>query len=302
MTCSVLSSMSDRKGLTRREFLKLLGYGAAGLSLLTAGGIGYSAVVEPALFSVETVRLRLKRLPQAFAGMRIAQISDIHMGGWMTRERFQQVADRVTAQKPDVLLITGDFLFGRKFTEATKQALMDLAEVLSPLAAAIPSFAVLGNHDYWIEVESVRRLLSESGVMELTNKVFPLRRGDDRLHLCGVDDIWEGDVRLAEVVAQLEDDSAAILMAHEPDYADTSAATGKFDLQLSGHTHGGQISIPFLGPPSLPYLGQKYHTGLYKVGDMFQYTNRGVGMARLPLRFNCRPEITLFILNEDEQV
>jgi predicted MPP superfamily phosphohydrolase len=114
-----------------------------------------------------------------------------------------------------------------------------------------------------------------------------------------VDDIWEGDVRLEEVIAQLDDHSAAILMAHEPDYADTSAAAGKFDLQLSGHTHGGQIAIPFLGPPILPYLGRKYHTGLYKVGDMFQYTNRGVGMARLPLRFNCRPEITVFVLNEN---
>lgn len=291
--------MSDRKRLTRREFLKLLGYGAAGLGLFTAGGIGYSTLVEPGLFSVETVRLQLNRLSRAFAGMRLVQISDIHMGGWMNRERFQHVADLVTAEKPDALLITGDFLLGHNLTEATEQALVDLTEILSALAASIPSFAVLGNHDYWVGVDAVRMILAESGVTELTNKVFTLWRGSDCLHLCGVDDIWEGDVRLEEVIAQLDDHSAAILMAHEPDYADTSAAAGKFDLQLSGHTHGGQIAIPFLGPPILPYLGRKYHTGLYKVGDMFQYTNRGVGMARLPLRFNCRPEITVFVLNEN---
>jgi predicted MPP superfamily phosphohydrolase len=92
----------------------------------------------------------------------------------------------------------------------------------------------------------------------------------------------------------------AILLAHEPDFADTSAATGKFDLQVSGHTHGGQVVVPFLGPPVLPYLGQKYHTGLYKIGNMFQYTNRGVGMNRLAVRFNCRPEITMFELESTE--
>jgi predicted MPP superfamily phosphohydrolase len=129
--------------------------------------------------------------------------------------------------------------------------------------------------------------------------VFTLGRGDDSLHLCGVDDVWEGEVRLEEVVAQLKDNNAAILLAHEPDYADVSAATGKFDLQVSGHTHGGQVAIPLLGPPILPYLGWKYHTGLYQVQDMFQYTNRGVGMNRLAVRINCRPEITIFVLNEE---
>jgi predicted MPP superfamily phosphohydrolase len=293
--------MSDRKRLTRREFLKLLGYGTVSLGLFTAGGIGYSTLVEPGLFSVETVRLQLKRLPRAFAGLRLAQIGDIHMGGWMNRERFQHVVDLVTAEKPDVLLITGDFLLGHHFTEATEQALVDLTEMLSSLAASIPSFAVLGNHDYWVDADSVRKMLAGSGVTELANAVFTLQRGNDRLHLCGVDDIWEGDVRLDQVIAQLEENSAAILMAHEPDYADTSAATGKFDLQVSGHTHGGQVVLPFWGPPILPHLGWKYHTGLYQVGSMFQYTNRGIGTGRLSVRFNCPPEITLFILNEDEQ-
>jgi predicted MPP superfamily phosphohydrolase len=167
------------------------------------------------------------------------------------------------------------------------------------LAQSIPSFAVLGNHDYWVDAEVVRKMLVSSGVTDLTNTIFTLTRGKENVHLCGVDDVWEGEVRLEDVVAQLKDDSAAILMAHEPDYADVSAATGKFDLQISGHTHGGQVAIPLLGPPILPYLGQKYHTGLYRVGNMFQYTNRGVGMARLPLRFNCRPEITIFVLDTD---
>jgi predicted MPP superfamily phosphohydrolase len=292
--------MNEWKKLTRRDFLKLLWHGLLSSTLLASGGVGYSALVEPGLFSVETVQLKLKRLPKSFSGLRVAQISDIHMGGWMNLERFQQVADLILAETPDILLITGDFLLGNRVTVNIRQAIDDLTGVLSSLAEAIPSFAVLGNHDYWIDSETVRKMLSVSGMTDLTNTVFTLRRGNDSLHLCGVDDVWEGDVRLEDVVAQLQDDSVAILLAHEPDYADVSAATGKFDLQVSGHTHGGQVAFPFLGPLILPYLGQKYHTGLYRVGNMFQYTNRGIGMARLPLRFNCRPEITIFVLNEIE--
>jgi predicted MPP superfamily phosphohydrolase len=218
------------------------------------------------------------------------------MGGWMNPERLQRVADLVSAQKPDVLLITGDFLIGYDFDDAAQQAIQGLVKGLGPLAASIPTFAVLGNHDYWINARAVRDMLHSTGITDLTNRVFTLTRENQHLHLCGVDDVWDGEVRLDDVIDQLNGNGAAILLAHEPDFADTSAPTGRFDLQLSGHTHGGQIVLPFIGPPRLPYLGRKYPSGLYKVGEMFQYTNRGVGMARLPIRINCPPEITLFIL------
>jgi predicted MPP superfamily phosphohydrolase len=250
--------------LTRRDFLKLVGVAALDVFLMGIGGAGYGYL--------------------------------IHMGGWMNLERLQRVAELITTEKPDLLLITGDFVIGRSAIDISDQTAQDLIVVLSGLSKSFPTFAVLGNHDYWTDVETVRRILSASGIINLTNTVFTLKREDESLHLCGVDDIWEGDVRLDDVMARLTDDSAAILLAHEPDYADTSAATGRFDLQLSGHTHGGQIVLPFIGPPILPSLGRKYPLGLYKVGEMFQYTNRGVGMARLPVRINCPPEITLFVL------
>jgi predicted MPP superfamily phosphohydrolase len=266
------------------------------LALLAVGGAGYSALIEPGWLRVETVPLKLRRLSQALSGIRIALISDIHMGGWMTAERLQHVADVVLEQRPDILLITGDFVTGHGFTESKQQALKNMADVLTPLASTIPSFAVLGNHDYWSSEQAVREMLSACGITDLTNTVFPWTREGENLYLCGVDDVWAGEARLDDVAAQLEDESAAILLVHEPDYADTSAATGRFDLQVSGHSHGGQVVIPFLGPPILPHLGRKYPAGLYKVGNMYQYTNRGVGMLSPPVRFNCRPEITLFIL------
>ena len=258
--------------------------------------LGYRDFGEPKGFAVETVHLSLKRLPQVFSGFRIAQISDIHMGGWMNADRLQHVADLILAQKPDILMITGDFLKGRSFTEMSKQGISDLIKILSPLAASIPTFAVLGNHDYWTNPDAIREMLRQCGITDLTNTVVALTRNDESLYLCGVDDIRHGNVRLDDVIAQLEENSAAILLVHEPDFADTSAATGKFELQLSGHTHGGQIVIPFYGPPVLPPSGRKYPSGLYKVGNMLQYTNRGVGTDTVSTRINCPPEVTVFVL------
>ena len=288
--------MTNTKQFTRRGFLRMAGIAILDFILLAIGSAGYGYLIEPNQFKVQTMRLKLPRLPRRFSGLRLAQISDIHMGGWMNRERFQRVAELVTAEKPDVLLITGDFLLGNDFTDSSKQSIEDLVAVLAPLAASIPSFAVLGNHDYWTDERAIRGMLRSCSITDLTNTVHTLKRGDANLHLCGVDDIWEGNPSLDAVLAQLHDDSAAILLAHEPEYADRSAATGRFDLQLSGHTHGGQVVLPLLGPPVLPRLGRKYPIGLYKVGEMFQYTNRGVGMASLPIRINCPPEITIFVL------
>lgn len=284
------------KKVPRRSSLEFLGFGLIDLAILSMSGVLFDVLAGRSLFSVETIQLKLKRLPKVFSGLRVGQISDIHMGGWMNPARLQQVADLVIAEKPDLLLITGDFLLGHHFSEAAKQAIVDLIPILSSLARSIPTFAVLGNHDYWTSSEAIRQMLFSCGITDLTNTVFTLTRANQSLHLCGVDDIWKGDVRLNDVIAKLDDHSAAILLAHEPDFADTSAATGKFDLQISGHTHGGQVNLPFFGPPVRPFLGEKYPIGLYKIGNMFQYTNRGIGMARLPIRLNCPPEITIFVL------
>ena len=281
------------------DSLKALGSGIINWVFQTVNRIAHTTFGEPKEFKVESVPINIRRLPAAFSGFRIAQISDIHMGGWMNVDRLQQVADLVLAQKPDVLLITGDFLKGHHYNEAAKQGITDLKKVLRPLATVIPTFAVLGNHDYYTNPKAIREMLRLCKITDLTNTVFTLSREGGNLHLCGVDDIRHGDVRLEAVTSRLGDGGAAILLVHEPDFADISAATGKFDLEISGHSHGGQIVLPFFGPPVLPLSGRKYPSGMYQVGNMLQYTSRGVGTDRLSIRINCPPEITIFVLKTE---
>ncbi len=193
---------SDKGKLSRRDFLKLLKAGAVSLGLVAAGGAGWSYLVEPGWVQVENVTLNLPRLPSNFHGTRVLQVSDIHMGGWMNSERLQHAADLILEQNPDLLLLTGDFLIGHGFDSNSEQHLQELIDILAPLAKSITSFAVLGNHDYWTNADAVREMLKQSGITDLTNTVFTLSDSGQHLHVCGVDDIWEGDVRLNELVSR----------------------------------------------------------------------------------------------------
>jgi predicted MPP superfamily phosphohydrolase len=275
---------------TRRDFLKLGGQ----LVLFMLGGTLYSTVLEPLWFEVENVTVKLPHLPKSFSGFRLAQISDIHAGEqWMPRH-LDTVIEKLIAIKPDVVAITGDFVYSSP--AMTDEILSQTETALSTLSAHFPVYAVMGNHDYWWDVDRVRNALVRANIVELNNRSHTLARDNAFLHICGVDDIYERKDDLDTVLAQLPEDGCAILLAHEPDFADTSAATGRFDLQISGHSHGGQVIVPFVGPIVLPRHGRKYPTGMYQVQEMIQYTNRGLGMVFPYVRFMCRPEVTLFTL------
>lgn len=285
--------MKPKKPFTRRDFLKVVGRFALGVAAVELAA-AYASLFEPGWIEVTQTHPKLRRLPAAFSGFRLVQISDLHFGGWMTVEKLQTALSLVYAQKPDLVAITGDFVEGEPKSAA--KALDTARETLRELAQRVPTFAVLGNHDYWTDAPMVHHFLEDVGINELRNDIFPIERAGERFYLCGVDDIWESQNDLDAVTSQLSMQNCAILMAHEPDFADQSAVSGFFDMQISGHSHGGQVVLPIFGPPLLPWLGQKYHTGLYQVGQMLQYTNRGLGMIRPPVRFNCRPEITVHIL------
>jgi predicted MPP superfamily phosphohydrolase len=280
--------------MTRRKFLKLAGLGTFGLTAAGSGTFFYGNQIE--LFNFEVVQrdMILPRLTDAFDGYRIAHISDLHHDGdFMNRHHLSRAVDLLNQQAVDAVLITGDFVT-HKIDDDDAQSLLDN---LSTIESRDGVFAIPGNHDHWTDIHGVRDIMTMSGIKDVSNSVFTLERNGDLLNIAGVDDYWEQLADISSVIAQLPDStSPAILMAHEPDYADISAATGRFDLQLSGHSHGGQVRLPLLGSPILPRFARKYPAGQYQVENMIQYTNRGLGVVMLPLRINCPPEITVFTL------
>ena len=265
---------------------------AGAAALVGAGGLLYAREVEPRRLEVVRLDLTLPRLAAAFDGYRVVQIGDLHLDDWSRPARLDRIAEMVNAERPDLVAITGDFAS----YSARRLATGRLVGALRRLSAPDGVLAILGNHDYLTDVKLIRQCIREAGLTELINGVVTLGRGGSELHVAGVDDVMEGRSRLDLVLGKLPEDGAAVLLAHEPDFADVAAATGRFDLQLSGHSHGGQVRVPLLGRAMLPPFSQRYTRGLHRVGGMLVYTNRGLGTVHARLRVGCRPEITALTL------
>ena len=266
------------------------------LAALAALGLGSSLVYAR---GVEPYRLRINHLPvliydlaPAFDGYRIVHFSDIHVGSTtMTRRHLARIVAAVNAQQPDLIAFTGDFV-----THNRGFQFEDLTAPLSALCAPDGVVATLGNHDKERFAGLARYAMRVSSIVDLSNAVHVIRRGDAGLHVAGVDSMSQRMARLDLVLEQLPDDAVTILLAHEPDFADISSATNRFALQLSGHSHGGQIRLPLLTKYALPVYGQRYSGGTTQLNEMVLHVSRGVGTVGLPLRFNCPPEISVITL------
>lgn len=244
------------------------------------------------MFEVTNLNVVLANLPAEFEGYRILQISDIHLGNWMNPERLEGVVALANKQTPDSICMTGDFI-----THVMPGIEEQLTDGLRQLSAPDGIYTVFGNHDYWSDPDLVTRVLEACQIRLLRNEVARVHRFGATIAIAGLDDVYNNRDDLPRLTEQLQPDETTILLVHVPDYADIAAASGYFDLQLSGHSHGGQIDMPGLGTPYLPPLGRKYIRGMYQLNGMQHYTNRGVGTATLPVRWNCPPEITIFELS-----
>jgi predicted MPP superfamily phosphohydrolase len=286
--------MNQRPSLTRRRFLRTVRNALLTTGLLTASGCSYSTLIEPGWLTVKQVTLPIQRLPAAFDGFRIAQISDLHLYPVTQLSHIQATIAEVNRLRPDLIVITGDLV------QARADAIFELAPALTALNAPHGVYTILGNHDLWTNATVVRQGLAESRMPLLLNTGVELTRGAARLFLAGLDDGWSGRPDLQQALAPCPADLPAILLMHEPDFADRYASDPRLVLQLSGHTHGGQVRLPGIGALVLPRYGRKYDLGLYRVGSMWLYTNPGIGLINPPFRFNCRPEITELTLIAEE--
>lgn len=289
-----------RHRLTRRAFLlRVAGGGLGGLAAATLGA-GYARYVEPFWPAVEAQAMDLPQLAPALAGLRIIQLSDLHVDRGMRLDYLREQFQHCLSLAPDLIVLTGDYI-----TRADARYLDELKSLVSLLRAPLGVFAVLGNHDWAVYsagrarrmpalATGVQAALSAAGVMVLRNECVRVVRGGAALQLVGLDDLWSGCFDAGKAFADTDPTLPCVALTHNPDSID-QLRDQPCDWILCGHTHGGQVRVPLCGAPLLPVRHREYDQGLFHVGGQRLYVNRGLGYLRC-VRFNCRPEITLFTL------
>ena len=281
---------------TRRKFL----YSVAAAGTLAIAGD--SVLWEPNRPRVVRREFSLARWPERLSGFTIALLSDFHYDPYFSVHPLHATVPLVNGLRPDLIVLTGDFVSVPPVGQASKAAFAaePCAKVLRQMSAPHGLWAVLGNHDCETDQEEVTRAVKAEGIPVLENHSQAIEQDGARFWLAGVDDVLSGTADLAETLHGIPANDAVILLAHEPDFAD-QAAKFPIDLQLSGHSHGGQIRIPFVPLFYLPDLAKKYVMGNYQVGPLPLYTNAGIGTVDIPVRLNCPPEITFITLRSAQK-
>ena len=256
------------------------------LGLLGSAGLGYLALAEPPRPILERVTLHPAGWPSALAGLRIGQISDLHLGHHHAAANVAWAVAMMQRERPDMIVLTGDFI-------AFDSAIPMLADSLAGLSAPLGVYAVLGNHDGGEPLRDVITALEYAGIAVLRNQSRWIDVGASGFWLLGLDDIWYGRHDIAAMLDGIPPTGCRVLLAHAPDVVEL-AARHQIAVQLSGHTHGGQLRLPWVGPFSLPRHGTRYPIGAYQVGPTTLYVSRGVAGA--PLRRGCPPEATVITL------
>ena len=230
-------------------------------------------------------------------GFTVALLSDFHYDPYFSLHPLHAAVPIVNNLHPDLLVLTGDFVTAPLVGDDQKAALAaePCAHLLRQMTAPHGLWAVLGNHDEATDHRHVTRALQAENIQVLANHSQAIEHDGARFWLAGVNDVLSKTADLPKTLRAVPANEAVVLLAHEPDFAD-QAARYPIDLQLSGHSHGGQIRIPSLPPFYLPILGRKYVLGTYRIGPLKLYTNAGLGTIGVPARLNCPPEITLLTL------
>lgn len=286
-----------KKKVSRRLFLKrTLG---SFLTLVSAGygGYFYAHQIEPRLLKVNKHTIKHSDIPKSFNGFKIIQFSDTHLGFQYDLSQFKKMLIQIKNLQPDIIFFTGDLMDAPNqypFAE-------EIVPLLKDLQAPFGKYSIYGNHDHGGYGSDIYKNIMELADFKLLlNESVPIKLLDESsIYVMGIDDAMLGKPNFQSAIEKVPDHTFKILLSHAPDLADL-AVNYKIQLQLSGHSHGGQIQIPFVGALITPPYAKKYREGFYdiKASDfsLTLYVNRGIGTTRLPFRFLSKPELTVFTL------
>ncbi|KAF0095760.1 MAG: metallophosphoesterase [Puniceicoccaceae bacterium 5H] len=288
--------MTRPKLSSRRRFLLQMAAGGVGLTASGFYGVDYATRVEP--IRLELTRTRI-HLPQLKRVVRLVQLSDWHISNDVPMDLIEKSVEVAIDQEPDVICLTGDYITNEILDPER------MADLFRQLSMTAPTFAVMGNHDgtpYQPDhsdgqlYEALTRILRESGVRVLSNESNKLRlMAGPELMIAGLGDLWRGPVAPNQALSfQRRENIPVIVLAHNPD-TKRNIAHHDWDLMLSGHTHGGQVCIPFMEAHFAPVADKSTYSGYYRWHDRHLYITRGVGNLH-GIRFNCRPEVSLLEL------
>lgn len=283
--------------MNRRSFLKKVFGSFLAFVGLSGGTYYYAREIEPSLLDIHKKVITSNNIPSSFNDFKIVQFSDTHIGFHYTLEQFNDLVTTINKLKPDLIVFTGDLV-----DKPDKYHWNDkLIQSLRALQANHGKFWIYGNHDHGgYGTNIVKNTMDQSEFKLLKNDHTVIKINSERFILAGIDDVMLGKPDLNLTLKNANPDLFTILLAHEPDYADTTRQY-PVDIQLSGHSHGGQVRFPFLGHLYTPAYAEKYVQGEYVFDDdqLTLYVNRGIGTTRLPYRFLCKPEIHEFTLKAD---
>jgi hypothetical protein len=260
--------------------------------VVVCGLVAYSVLTQLKGLEYPRYEVPVHGLPPAFDGFTIVQISDTHVGIWTKPKHIRKIVEQVNAMQPDLILLTGDYVnrFERNCTTSGRS--------LMGLEAKHGVYAVLGNHDYWVNADAVTKALRESGVDVLFDEQRKITIGKESITLVGLDDEWEGKPDYQQAFTGLSADDTCIAIAHNPD-AVLHLKGRPIRLLLSGHTHGGIINLPWISPiHAFTKLGRKYASGMHEINGIRTYISRGIGLVSIPFRIHCPPEVPVFVLRD----
>ncbi|WP_020415392.1 metallophosphoesterase [Microbulbifer variabilis] len=253
---------------------------------------------EPNSFRIREQTITIDSWPEACNNKKVAILADLHVGSpYKGVDSLRWLVDEVNASLPDLILLPGDFVIqgvaGGSFVSPE-----EVAEILEELKAPMGVFAVLGNHDWWLDAKRVEKAFADRGITVLEDRSAKLNSGACKLRLVGLSDFWEGPHDIAQAMDGIDTAESILAFTHNPDIF--PELPKQISLTIAGHTHGGQVYLPFIGRPIVPSrYGQRYAIGHIEEGGKNLYVSPGVGTSILPVRFLVPPEVTLLAISSN---